>query len=83
MSDAESASETPWSGTGYRGEARSSLLGSSEGQESASGRRGWTPEALMRRFRDWRDNTAWHHIWVGNGPLWWICRDCRAIRRSR
>jgi hypothetical protein len=39
--------------------------------------------SLMQRFRDWRDNAAWHHIWVGNGPFWWTCRDCRAIRRQR
>jgi hypothetical protein len=36
---------------------------------------------LTARLRDWRDNTAFHHIWIANGPLWWLCRDCRAVRR--
>jgi hypothetical protein len=36
---------------------------------------------LLRRYQVWRDNSYWHHRLVANGPFWWVCGDCRALRR--
>lgn len=37
---------------------------------------------MRQRYQDWLDNTYFHHRWMANGPFWWLCRDCRALRRD-
>lgn len=27
------------------------------------------------------DNSTFHHLYVANGPLWWLCGDCRWIHK--
>lgn len=39
-----------------------------------------TAPDLPWRDRFTRDLAA--HVLVHNGPLWWLCRDCRALRRG-
>lgn len=37
----------------------------------------------MNSWKYYRDNSRWHHNWVANGPLWFLCGDCRRLRRLR
>lgn len=36
----------------------------------------------MSWWKYYRDNSWWHHNWIANGPLWFLCGDCRLLRRE-